>query len=57
MGQLSGSKPCEGGCGRQISATRRWCLRCVAGIVKENLERRGAPATQEEVMRALLEQT
>jgi predicted amidophosphoribosyltransferase len=50
-----GAHPCEG-CAKKISATRRWCLRCVAEIVKENLERRGSPVSKAEVHRALMEE-
>lgn len=57
MGRLSGSRQCEGGCGRPISATKRWCLRCVASLAKENLERKGIPVTDKEIIRALMEQT
>lgn len=50
-------KPCDGGCGRPVSKTKRYCLMCLAeGAARNLMYRQGIDASPEDVARLILKE-
>jgi hypothetical protein len=51
---MPGAHACLGGCGRQVSANKRKCLRCLAAEVHENLIAEGVDSDEDDIRRLIL---